>query len=589
MKIIRIIMVIFFFSDCIMSAPLVSRIDSVKLFQNRGEIERIADVQLKKGLNRIEIGSLPVNILDWSVKASAGSDVRILSVEIEKFALSTRRRLEIEKLEKQLDLLNNRDREHLDTLLNINSQLKFLDGISSVSAENAKHETVRGVPNSKAWASTLDFIAARRKSLYLQKRSVEQKRIELGKEIRKWEYELSKIGGSNYYGLYQRLNKSAYDNASGEQIQKFADMTDVYEKRNIYLVTPVSENDYEKRAVIEINSPGNIKTRLRIKYLIPGTAWKMEYDIRAQSVSGKVEMALYANLFQQTGENWENVKMSISTGSPAGAISVPVFYPWFLDIERKREESSGAVEEYEVKRAIPMSERAAKDEVVEAVPEIKKTGTYMTIELPARQTIKSLDAYQKKLIRNYTISSGRESMFYYESFPARSEQTYIKTKIANSTELPWLSGPAQIFLDNEFMGRASVPYTPQGEDQEIVLGTYPEISSNKKLVKRYEKKGGVFGSSRVIEYNYMITVHNRTSTSKNMVIMDNIPVSRNKDISVKIEDLSDEYSACENKNEETLFEQGLRKWKFVLGARAKKEISYKIIVSFDKDSEVSGL
>lgn len=487
MKTIRLIMVILFFSDCIMSAPLVSRIDSVKLFQNRGEIERITDVQLKKGLNRIEIGSLPVNILDWSVKASAGGDVRIMSVEIEKFALSTRRRIEIEKLEKKLDLLKNRDREYLDTLLNINSQLKFLDGISSVSAENAKHETVRGVPNSKAWASTLDFIASRRKSLYSRKRNVEKERIELGKEIRKWEYELSKTGGSNYYGLYQRLNKSAYDNASGEQVQKFADMTDVYEKRNTYLVTPVSDNDYEKRAVIEIDSPGRKKVRLRLKYLIPGTAWKMEYDIRAKSVSGKVEMALYSNLFQQTGENWENVKLSISTGSPAGSISVPVFYPWFLDIERKREDA-GATEDYKLKSAMPMSESTAEDELVEAAPEIKKTGTYMTIELPARQTIKSLEVYQKKLIKKYAISSDKEAMFYYESFPARSEQTYIKTKITNSTELPWLSGPAQIFLDNEFMGRASVPYTPQGEDQEIVLGTYPEISCNKKLVKRYEKK-----------------------------------------------------------------------------------------------------
>ncbi|MDA3901281.1 MAG: DUF4139 domain-containing protein [Spirochaetes bacterium] len=571
-------------------SPVESKIESVKLFQNRAEIERFTEVELVKGNNRIEVGFLPPDLYDWSLKAGISDEVRILSVEVEKFALSTRRRIEIEKIEKILSDLQDRDRVQLDVLMTVKSQLTFLDGLSSLSAESARQEVIKGAPNSQAWSRTLDFIAMKRVKLYAQKRAVEKKRESLGKEIRKWEYELSKIGGSGYFTAYQSLNKSAYENMSGMKVQQFADMTDIYDKRRKYLETPISDTDYEKRAIIEIYSPRKMKSRLSLKYLVPGTAWNMEYDVRADSKTHALEISVYANLYQKSGENWKNIKLAVSTGVPASSISIPEFYPWFLDVitSKKSDESTEVL-----KRSFaPKAEMMAADAAIAAeatAPVVRKSGVYMTIDFPSRLSVNSSTKYQKKFIRKYTLVPVDDRTFHYETFPARSEQTYIKTKIMNSTEIPWLRGSAQVFLDNEFMGRMTLPYIPVGEEQEIVLGTVPEIVSQKRLIKRYEKKTGLFGGKRTIEYHYIITLNNRTSERRDMVLLDAFPVSRNREVRIEISELSLPFSIVETESEKMLFEQGLRKWTFTLGAREKREISYKINVSFGKDVDVTGL
>ncbi len=54
------------------------------------------------------------------------------------------------------------------------------------------------------------------------------------------------------------------------------------------------------------------------------------YDIRAKNVNSPATIVFKANVSQQTGEDWRNIKLTLSTGNPMANNVKPVLTPYFL-------------------------------------------------------------------------------------------------------------------------------------------------------------------------------------------------------------------------------------------------------------------
>ena len=59
--------------------------------------------------------------------------------------------------------------------------------------------------------------------------------------------------------------------------------------------------------------------------------WYPSYDIRVDDITKPVNMFYKANVFQNTGVTWKDVKLSFSNATPWVSGDVPVLYPWFVD------------------------------------------------------------------------------------------------------------------------------------------------------------------------------------------------------------------------------------------------------------------
>jgi uncharacterized protein (TIGR02231 family) len=161
--------------------------------------------------------------------------------------------------------------------------------------------------------------------------------------------------------------------------------------------------------------------------------------------------------------------------------------------------------------------------------------------------------------------------------------------ISNTTELPWLEGEAQIFLENEFTGKLDLPDTPVNVERELVLGIDPTVKSEKELVKKYEDKAGLFGGNRKIIYSYKITVENSSKEKRKVTVIDTIPVSRNSEIKVETEKSSMEPLSDEETKKSSDYARGIRKYVLNIEPGSKKEITYNTAVIFNKDLDISGL
>lgn len=576
---------------------VLSKISSVKLFTNKAEITRISKIRLEKGLNIIQIDGLPDNLYDWSARGSLPEKYngKIISMEISRQALLEKRKKKVMEIEKKLEELKDKDADLADDLANIMHQEDFLNSVNDFTKQSASKELVTRLPQTEVWSSTMDFTSNKRKVIQSAKRAIYKKRRDLAAEIQKWEFELTQIAGRTYFSNYKSLKMAVDKNTLSNQVQQYGEFTEQYAQQKGFLDTDTSKIETEKKILLNIFSAAEGETDFIFTYMIPDTFWMMKYDFRASKKSDEIEIILYSDIYQKTGEDWDNISLSLSTGAPLTSIALPPLNPWYLSTSRPYKEDTGFAAKS--KRAYPSQklEGAAGmndfEEAAESIPEtsVKESGLSFEITFPIKQSIESSEKYQKKYIKSYTIKSGKNLKYYYQTIPDSSGKVFLMAKTVNQTELPWLGGEAQVFLENEYIGKVDVPQTPVSKEKELVLGIVSDTSSNKELVKRYEDTSGVFGGKKRIVYSYKITLENNSKETREITMMDHFPVPASEDVKAEIKDLTYPFLADDETKKSTEFAQGIRKFILTLAPGAKKEITYDIIITYDKELIINGL
>ena len=69
---------------------------------------------------------------------------------------------------------------------------------------------------------------------------------------------------------------------------------------------------------------------IAINYIVPHAGWTPTYDIMADDANSPVKLYYKANIYQNSGVKWNNVKLSLSTGNPNEGVQAPVMNPWYL-------------------------------------------------------------------------------------------------------------------------------------------------------------------------------------------------------------------------------------------------------------------
>ena len=84
------------------------------------------------------------------------------------------------------------------------------------------------------------------------------------------------------------------------------------------------------RLTVTLSANSSSSGRISFSYLASGAGWNPLYDIRSESSQGKIFMNYKAEVYQNTGLNWENIKLSISTNNPYANKTKPELNPWYL-------------------------------------------------------------------------------------------------------------------------------------------------------------------------------------------------------------------------------------------------------------------
>jgi TonB-dependent SusC/RagA subfamily outer membrane receptor len=105
------------------------------------------------------------------------------------------------------------------------------------------------------------------------------------------------------------------------QLQKIVNQIDEEEKKN---------NTSSGSLVLQLNTAVAGKYEFVITYVTNNAYWNAFYDLKATNVIAPLKLIYRAKIFQTTGIDWKQVKLSLSTSTPTQAGNAPVFKAWFL-------------------------------------------------------------------------------------------------------------------------------------------------------------------------------------------------------------------------------------------------------------------
>jgi hypothetical protein len=94
------------------------------------------------------------------------------------------------------------------------------------------------------------------------------------------------------------------------------------------LKTPKQNISYE--IVVKVLAKAETKAEFEISYIVPNARWFPTYDLRVKTISEPMVIDYKANVTQQTGEDWNNVKLKLSTGDPSQSSQKPKIETWWL-------------------------------------------------------------------------------------------------------------------------------------------------------------------------------------------------------------------------------------------------------------------
>ena len=88
----------------------------------------------------------------------------------------------------------------------------------------------------------------------------------------------------------------------------------------------------QREVLVSIQSEGATSARVSVSYVVPGASWVPVYDARARVEASRIDLGYYAMVRQQTGEEWRDIKLSLSTARPSVGARMEELQPWWLNM-----------------------------------------------------------------------------------------------------------------------------------------------------------------------------------------------------------------------------------------------------------------
>ena len=339
------------------------------------------------------------------------------------------------------------------------------------------------------------------------------------------------------------------------------------------------------RITITVSAKTPVTGKLNFSYVVSNAGWTPIYDLRSDASTGKIELTYKAEVFQSSGLDWDNIKLNISTNNPYVNKTKPTLNPWYIDYNiyksENRKGKMDKLQEVQITSPALFNRGYAYSEDMDDEKNIMGADQFTTvvhrlisaefkIDLP--YSIKSNNEKHMVLIK----STNLDTKFKYYTVPKLDASVYLVAQMTKLDELQLVPGQANIFFDGSYIGETYIDPTTMDDTLNLSLGKDPSIVVKRTLLKK-ELKDRIIGDKRERTFAYSIEISNQKSSSIEIVIQDQLPITQNADINIE----SDNF-AKGRFDERT----GLLEWSFILKAKENKVIDYNFRVKHAKDKNL---
>ncbi|MBJ6723512.1 mucoidy inhibitor MuiA family protein [Geomesophilobacter sediminis] len=526
-----------------------SRITAVTVFADRAQVTRKASLQLSPGINLITFEALPQFLAEDSLRAEGKgtgkaiiSGLTVKNVFVERIAEKNIRDLEdqIRALQEKIEKIEARRK-------GLVAQKAFIESIRVGWGERISHELAAGKPTAAELGEAAKFVGE-------GTGKVEEQIFQADAEKKPLTDRIAAL-------------KKQLEQARGER------------KKQVRTVEVAVETTKAMLFDIELS------------YVVSQARWEPAYDVRLAADGREAELTYRGMVWQQSGEDWKNVKLALSTASPEIGGAPPELSPWHVSF-------------YVPPRPMMYEPRAA---MKSAMP-MELAGRAAAMPAPAPEAEAAPEPQEPALPQSALVSEGQSSVLFnivapadipadgtkqatviavahlpvtadFITVPKLSQHVYLKSEVTNDTLFPLLAGAANIFNDTTFTGKETLRTIAAGEKFDLFFGADHQIKVKRESTK-VRKEGGLLSSNRV-SYRSVVELENLKKRGVTVKVLDQLPIPGNEEIKVSLAEAEPRPSVAKN--------DGTQIWTVNLAPGEKKRITYEITIEYPKGKEVTGI
>jgi uncharacterized protein (TIGR02231 family) len=539
------------------------KITAVTIYPDRALVTRSGTVRLEPGVQSIVFDRLPLNLEEDSVRAKAQGKLKILGVEVRRDYKDVAVNTATKQLTDDVTKLDDQIRALTDEQGDLRRRNEFLDQIRNKVASQSNTGDGKDHPDSV----------------------------------------------QNIQGLFQLYGTETSKITSRLREIEFT-LRDLNQQRNdkanqlALLQQPATPNT--RSAIVTVDAGESGTADLQVTYLISGAGWQPQYDAYADADTQKVELTYYGVVRQSTGENWDNVAITLSSARPSTAARLPELGAWTIDfdgqlnaiVDRKEldfaraDNLSRQLAQRSANSTVAVQDKDAADanapaaaapqspapDAEMATAEVRTLGPAATFIVPARTSIPSDNQPHRSAISVQTL----KGEWTYEMTPKLAGGAFLKTKVTNTSGGPLLAGEINAFLGNDFIGKSNIGLVAANATFDLFLGVDDNIKVTRTEGVKKEEVGGILSRMKLYRRSFTIEVQNFKTTEASFKLRDQLPVSKNGQISVVVNKAE---PAFKSRDENT----GEVNWEFKLKPNEKRTITVEYEINAPYNQSVAGI
>jgi uncharacterized protein (TIGR02231 family) len=366
----------------------------------------------------------------------------------------------------------------------------------------------------------------------------------------------------------------------GEEIAKIqGQLNELNAKRNIST----------GEIVVSVTAQSAVSAKLSITYNVNSAGWSPIYDLRATDSDSPVKLEYHASIWQNTGVDWKNVKLTVSTGNPSQGGTKPTINPWWLGFYnpnyykeegRVRGNRAAPAAAYDASKNInSVSETTAGTiqlaESSSDYTQVSESQTNVAYDISIPYNIASDNKPHSVSIQSLTIPA----TYRYYCAPKLDPDAFLLAKVTGWDKYNLLSGNMNVFFEGTFVGKSFLNTRTTNDTLDISLGRDKNVVVQRTLLKEFSEKK-IIGLNKKESRSYEVSVRNKKKAEIEIDIEDQMPLSTNSVIEVEV---------LETGGAKYDKEKGLLQWSLKVASGEEKKFRFGFSVKYPKDKVLSNL
>lgn len=261
-----------------------SKITAVTVFFQGANVSRQAEVDLKAGIQFVALQALPTQLAQNTIQVGAADGISILSISYTPHPTGrskTPKSAEVRAAEEAFTKLSER-------IIAADSDIELIDLEEKMLLANSDLTQKANGATFGELRETVVFISSRLAELRNKRVDLQTKRAELRRTLEEQHSALQ---------LLKHLEEQARQGAE---------------------------------VLLQVESEIAQRTTLDLGYFVQSASWEPSYDFKVTNTRDPLTLVYKAALSQSTGEDWDDVKLTLSAKNPRFGNALPVQQPWRL-------------------------------------------------------------------------------------------------------------------------------------------------------------------------------------------------------------------------------------------------------------------